>query len=110
MNVFEGRYVGDNYDKDVVGAQVAGMKSLFLVRSEHGDHPLQQRKRRLRESDLGSEAPAEEEGEEVDDEAADLRKLLARFPAADMAAFDLRPDSILSALRDWERRSGSYQS
>ncbi len=101
------RYVGDSYDKDVVGAKAAGMKALFLVRPEHGEHPLQQRKRRLSESESEAEASAAagDDGAEAEEEG--LRNLLSRFPAADMASFDLRPNSILNALRDWERRGES---
>ena len=98
------RYVGDNYDKDVLGAKAAGMKALFLVRPEHGEHPLQQRKRRLCEAESEASAAADGEGDEGEEEEEGLRNLLYRFPAADMASFDLRPNSILHALLDWERR------
>ena len=94
-------YVGDNYDKDVVGAKDAGMKALFLVRPQHGEHPLQQRKRK------SSSAALEEEGDDGDDGGdgeEGVGDLLSRFPAADMASFDLRPTSLLRALLDWEER------
>ena len=108
MCLLWGSYVGDNYEKDVVGAKAAGMKALFLVRPEHGEHPLQRRKRQRERCDSsaleeGGGGYAEDEGGDGEGEEG-IKDLLARFPAADMASFDLRPTSIMTALLAWEER------
>ena len=90
--------MGDSYEKDVIGAKNAGMRALFLLREEHGEHPIQRRKREQSEDREGEGGQGDQE--EICDEEA-LAQLKLSFPEADMISFTLRPQSLMNTLQSW---------
>jgi len=84
------RYVGDSYEKDVLGAKNAGMAALLLLRE--GPNCL------MNEEGLSPECDSLPRTEDAVTQA-----LKERFPAADVSSFSLQPEEVMRKLLLWHQ-------